>query len=131
MKKEKNIGGIIALVAGIVLVVGSLVTLIVIQVNKNRDKKKELDPPILEIDTFQPTSKSSEATQFTTEQIKTMQRFLLQLGIQKNNQYIIDAIQLTGGIDGQMGSGFHAAVQEAKDKGYLEGYEDLLGRLGY
>lgn len=131
MKKEKNIGGIIALVAGIVLVVGSLLTLIVIQVNKNRDKKKELDPPILELDPSPPSGNRSTANNFTTEQIKTMQRFLVQLGIQKNNQYIIDAIQLTGGIDGQMGSGFHAAVQEAKDKGYLEGYEDLLGRLGY
>ena len=135
MKKEKNIGGIIALVAGVVLVLGSVVTIIVIQVNKNKSNQE--GEPIIDLDAAMSDMNNSSvgssvgSSSFTTEQIKAMQTYLLQIGIQKNNQYIIDAIQLTGGIDGKMGSGFRAAVQEAKDKGYLDGYEDILRRLGY
>ncbi len=132
MNKEKNIGGIIALVAGIVLVLGSITTLIVIQIRKNKVDNE--DAPIIDLDAaLSETGSTTGYTNagFSVEQIKAMQTYLLQIGIQKNNQYIIDAIQLTGGIDGQMGSGFHAAIKEAKDKGYLDGYEDVLRRLGY
>lgn len=134
MNKEKNIGGIIALVGGIILVLGSIVTIIVIKVRKK--KEDELNNPVIDLDEAMSNAENSgvvtsDSMGFTTEQIKAMQTYLLQIGIQKNNQYIIDAIQLTGGIDGKMGSGFHAAIQEAKDKGYLEGYEDILRRLGY
>lgn len=134
MNKEKNIGGIIALVAGIVLVLGGIATIIVIQVQKSKEGRE--DQPIIDLDagmlnSVNTNSSGTSNQSFTVEQIKAMQRYLLQLGIQKNNQYIIDAIQLTGGIDGKMGSGFRAAVQEAKDKGYLQGYEDILNRLGY
>lgn len=140
MEKKKNIGGIVALIAGIVLVLGSIVTVVVIQVRKNREDEDEASE-MLDLPTATAhlqnsgndggLSAGSSTSVFTTEQIKVMQTYLLQLGIQHNNQYIIDAIQLTGGIDGKIGSGFHAAVLEAKDKGYLTGYEDILRRLGY
>lgn len=134
MENKKNIGGIIALVVGVILVIGSITTVIIIQSKKN--KQGEEDDPVMDLDVAMndvnnESRGSSGNMGFTTQQIKTMQTYLLQIGIHHNNQYIIDAIQLTGGIDGQLGSGFHAAVQEAKDKGYLDGYEDILRRLGY
>lgn len=134
MSKEKNIGGVIALVGGIILVLGSIITIVIIQVNKN--KVEEDDIPIVDLDialsNVENTGGGTSSNMgLTVEQIKIIQTYLLQVGIQHNNQYIIDAIQLTGGIDGNMGSGFHAAIQEAKDKGYLDGYEDILRRLGY
>ena len=130
MKKEKKIGGLIALVAGIVLVFGSVVTIIII---KAKNKEVDEENPILDLDVAMSNNQNSNSgsSAFSTEQIKAMQTYLLQIGIQHNNQYIIDAIQLTGGIDGKMGSGFKAAIQEAKEKGYLTGYEDILRRLGY
>jgi len=134
MEKKQNIGRIVALIAGIVIVLGGIITGIVIHAKRN--KEAEEGEPIIDLDAAMSEVENSGAVTtdnmgFTTEQIKTMQTYLLQVGIQHNNQYIIDAIQLTGGIDGVMGSGFHAAVQEAKDKGYLDGYEDILRRLGY
>jgi hypothetical protein len=134
MSKEKNIRGVKALVAGIVLVLSSIITLIVIQTNKNKGSEEE--EPIVDLDIAIDNVENSGAEApsnmgFTVEQIKIIQTYLLQIGIKHNNQYIIDAIQLTGGIDGKIGSGFHAAIQEAKDKGYLKGYEDILKRLGY
>lgn len=140
MEKKKKIGGIVALIAGIVLVLGSITTIIVIQVRKNKDDDEEIQEMDLPTATAHLQSSNTggetsltggSSSVFTTEQIKVMQTYLLQLGIQHNNQYIIDAIQLTGGIDGKIGSGFHAAVKEARDRGYLTGYEDILRRLGY
>lgn len=132
METNKNTAGLIALSVGIALILGAGIYGVVRLIN--RDKQDSQPEPFagnLESSSNTVTQSGYDNKGFSTEQIKTMQQYLLQLGYQYNNQYIIDSIELTGGIDGVMGAGFHAAIIEARDKGYLSGYEDVLARLGY
>lgn len=134
MEPKKNIGSLIALSVGLALILGVGIYGVVKFINRDKDTTGTTDPYLVPNPATSGGGSNSAIADnkgFTTEQIKTMQTYLLQLGYQYNNRYIIDSIELTGGIDGVMGEGFKAAIIEARDKGYLTGYEDVLARLGY
>jgi len=133
MEAQKNIGKWVALSVGLALILGAGIYGVVKLIN--RDKDDSIVDPLAtgfpdtqNLNSTLPTDKNKG---FTTDQIKQMQSYLLEIGKYYNNQVIIDSIQLTGGIDGNLGEGFETAIIEARDKGYLVGYEDVLLRLGY
>lgn len=130
--KGKNIPRV-GLVIAIVLF-ASAAALITIAIVRNRKQNKEENPDDSPIDTSNASSGLNGGQSFTSqtsakEQIKKMQSYLLNLGRSNNNNTIIDAIQLTGGIDGIMGPGFNLALNEAIDKGYVDSLEYLRSRV--
>ena len=120
-KKKKNIKGVIALIIGVVLLVGT--GIVIILKFKNKDESNQ--------DSIQPKSNNNTSsisfndTVSEVEKVKRMQRLLLNLGVKHNNNFIIDAINLTGGIDGKIGDGFNAALNEAIERGYVKSFYDL------
>jgi len=117
--KKKNIGGLIALILGLVLLVGTGIVLAIKFKNKsNQDSENSK----LNNNTF---SDRNEDHTNEVEKIKRMQRLLLNLGVKYNNSFIIDAINLTGGIDGRIGDGFNTALNEAIERGYVKSLNDL------
>lgn len=124
MTKKRNIGGVIALIIGLSLFIGAGV-LLTLHLRKNSISEDD-DSTINSGGSATPQKTQTNAETAIT---KRMQQLLLTLGINYNNHLIIDAIRLTGGIDGIKGDGFNAALQEAIDKGYIESYEDLRSRV--
>ncbi len=95
-----------------------------------KQKKEDSESEDLEIALSNASPLNGQAQQSAAiEQIKKMQALLLNIGINYNNNQIIDAIQLTGGIDGIMGDGFNLALNVAIENGYVESLDDLRSRV--
>lgn len=127
MTEKKNIGGIIALIAGIVLLLAAATIVIVRLVQTRKEKEEEGD--IEKEPARQVASSQTSSSGGGSEQIKRMQSYLLNLGINYGNNEMIDAIQLTGGVDGIRGDGFELALMIAIEKGYVKSENDLLSRV--
>ena len=130
MNQKGNLAPKIALIVGIMLLLGAIAFLIVKLVQAQREAREE-DEPIAPIAPKAPGQVASAAPvqNHGSELIKKMQSYLLNVGIINNNNEIIDAIRLTGGIDGIRGNGFDAALRMAIEKGYVKSYDDLLNRV--
>lgn len=115
---KKNILPTLALIIGILLLIATGIFLTI----KLRKDAKKTSQSRIKNKNFQSTQPD---TKTEIEQIKRMQRYLLNLGVKYNNNFIIDAINLTGGIDGKIGSGFRSALSEAIEKGYVKNFNDL------
>ena len=131
MNEKQNLGAKIALIAGIVILLGAITFLIVKLVQAKREAKEEEELAVAPRAVSPPSQQSSQAQvqNSGSELIKKMQSYLLNVGIINNNNEIIDAIRLTGGVDGIRGDGFNAALQMAIEKGYVKSYDDLLNRV--
>lgn len=97
--------------------------------SKNEDSKDDELEIALAKSAMSGSQGSSSQASSAKEQIKKMQALLLNIGINNNNNEIIDAIQLTGGIDGIMGDGFNLALSVAIENGYIESLDDLRNRV--
>jgi flagellar basal body-associated protein FliL len=130
MTQDKNIGGKIALIVGIVLLVGAATLLIVklVQAKKGDD---EQEPEASKTPARPASTSTTQSNQNSgpSEVVKRMQSYLLNLGINYGNNEMIDAIRLTGGVDGYKGDGFELALLIAIEKGYVKSYNDLLSRV--
>ena len=127
---KKQVWKTVALVAGIVLVVGAIVIIIYQQHKKKNEEETGDENP------YVPTSKPHVASSgssgsgtgglnFTKDEIKQMQQWLLNLGYFGQNQVIIQAINGSGGIDGVIGSGFNKALNEAIRLGWVKDLKEL------
>lgn len=73
----------------------------------------------------EPERVASPSGQYSPEEIKNMQAWLLSEGIRNENQIITHAINSTGGIDGKIGNGFQTALSEAMKQGYIDSLNAL------
>lgn len=125
MKKQKNIGKIVALSLGSALILGSGIYFLVIYLKSRNQAAESEDKASAPSNTGNGSSAGQTASKYTTEHIKRMQSYLLNLGMSNSNNDIIDAIQLTGGVDGVIGDGFRFALSTAIEKGYLNSEQQL------
>lgn len=126
MTAQKDIKGKIALIAGILLLLGALTFVIVKVVQAKKDKDEE---PLDEPERATSSSSNSPSSGVGSSMIQKMQTVLLNMGIVYKNQEIIDAIMLTGGIDGVKGEGFDRALEVAIENSYLKSYAELQSQV--
>lgn len=125
MKDQKNIGKIVALSLGAALILGSgIYFLVTFLKGRNENEEPQTQEPKSQNNSGGSSSGQSSST-YTTEHIKRMQSYLLNIGINYSNNEIIDAIRLTGGIDGWIGDGFRFALAKAIENGYLKSEQQL------
>lgn len=110
--------GKIALIIGLLMLLSAGIILAVHLIQKNKQRK--LDSQDHSIPEKAVSTSAGQTLSSQSALIKKMQSYLLNLGINYNNHIIIDAIRLTGGIDGIEGDGFRLALQEAIKNGYIE-----------
>ena len=126
-ERKKKIAKIVILI----VLLASLIGLgVYIAAKLLKQKKEDSESEDLEIALSNASPLNGQTQQSAAiEQIKKMQALLLNIGINYNNNQIIDAIQLTGGIDGIMGDGFNLALNVAIENGYVESLDDLRSRV--
>lgn len=116
----------IALIGGILLVVGGIGLLIYLNWKKNKEDEDS--------DTETPKNSTGKTTtivkvvpsQYSVSEIKKMQNYLYLRATMMPNSYIIKRINDTGGIDGKMGNGFNDALKEAIRVNIVKDLNDLL-----
>lgn len=117
----------IALWVGVSVLIGSAIALLIFKLKKRNQVKQSLGlvlPP-----NSSTIGRDYPKNENTALHNKRMQLHLLNLGKAHNNKTIMDAILLSGGIDGILGAGFNTALGEAIERGYLMSFEDLSSQV--
>ncbi len=124
---NKQIWKAVGISAGLILIIGGIIILVV-QLKKRKEQEDSDEPePVKKTGSGSWGSSGSSVNNsgFTTEEVKRMQSWLVQIATMWQNPIIISAIQSTGGIDGKMGSGFNKALAEAVRVKYVTDIHDL------
>lgn len=122
--ENKQLLKAIGISAGIVLIVVSVSVIIYKSTKKEDEETDGLNPYLIPSGTERTTTTSSK-TEYTKEEIKKMQGWLVSKAVLEQNTIIINAIRDTGGIDGVIGNGFHKALNEAIERKYVKDLNDL------
>lgn len=131
--ENKKVIKIIAISAGIILILAVITVLIVKQVQKGREEKGGVsDEGDSAPSKSYPTSSGSGSSTssfggrtFSKAEIEKMQSYLFNMGAMAMNELIVSSIRDTGGIDGKIGTGFKNAYNEAIRVGIIKSLDDL------
>ena len=135
--ENKRIVKIIAISAGVILILAVITVLIVKQVQKGRDENEtgEKDgtsdghsapPKTVSTSSGGGSSTSSFGGRtFSKDEIVKMQSYLMNMGAMAMNDLIYRSIRETGGLDGKIGTGFKTAYNEAIRVGIIKSLDDL------
>ena len=128
-ERNKKIAKIVLLIVWFATIAGLGIYIVSKLVQSKKDDSKDELEAELAKSAMSGSQGSSAQTSSAIIQIKKMQTWLLNIGVNNNNNEIIDAIRLTGGIDGIMGDGFNLALNVAIENGYVESLDDLRNRV--
>lgn len=134
--ENKKVLKIIAISAGIILILAVITILIVQQVKKRREEGEESgisdggdsapSKPSTGTSSGGGSSTSSFGGRtFSKAEIVKMQSYLMNMGAMAMNDKIVSAIRDSGGIDGKIGTGFKTAYNEAIRVGIIKNLDDL------
>lgn len=131
--ENKKVVKIIAISAGVILILAVITVLIVKQVQKGREEKGGVsDEGDSAPSKSYPTSSGSGSSTssfggrtFSKAEIEKMQSYLFNMGAMAMNELIVSSIRDTGGIDGKIGTGFKNAYNEAIRVGLIKSLDDL------
>lgn len=132
--ENKRIVKIIAISAGVVLILTVITVLIVRQVQKGREARENGVSDEGDSSPSKPSSGTSGGSYstssfggrtFSKAEIEKMQSYLFNMGAMAMNELIVSSIRDTGGIDGKIGTGFKTAYNEAIRVGIIKGLDDL------
>ncbi|MNJ85720.1 hypothetical protein D3C87_31990 [compost metagenome] len=131
--ENKKVVKIIAISAGVILILAVITVLIVKQVQKGREEKGGVsDEGDSAPSKSYPTSSGSGSSTssfggrtFSKAEIEKMQSYLFNMGAMAMNELIVSSIRDTGGIDGKIGTGFKNAYNEAIRVGIIKSLDDL------
>lgn len=134
---KKRIWKTVAIVAGITLVLTSIVIIIYQQHKKKKDETEDENPYVAAKPSGASAVNSSSASSagavytngsYTKAEVERMQSWLFSVATIWHNNVIVDAIRNSGGIDGKMGNGFNKALTEAIRVKYVTNLQDLYDR---
>ena len=137
--ENKKVIKVIAISAGIILIVTVATIIIIKQVEKSRATKEAEEKDGVSDGgnpaPYKPSSGSSSGggsstssfggRTFSKSEIEKMQSYLFNMGAMKMNDKIVSAIRDSGGIDGKIGNGFKTAYNEALRVGIIKNLDDL------
>lgn len=133
--ENKKVLKIIAVSAGVILILTVITILIVKQVQKRRETKDESGVSDTGNSTPSKTSSGSSASSsssssfggrsFSKAEIEKMQSYLFNMGAMAMNDLIVSTIRDSGGIDGKIGNGFKTAYNEAIRIKIIKSVDDL------
>lgn len=131
--ENKKVVKIIAISAGVILILAVITVLIVKQIQKGREEKGGVsDEGNSAPSKSYPTSSGSGSSTssfggrtFSKAEIEKMQSYLFNMGAMAMNELIVSSIRDTGGIDGKIGTGFKNAYNEAIRVGIIKSLNDL------
>jgi uncharacterized membrane protein len=137
--ENKKVLKIIAISAGVILILTVVTILIVTQAQKRREAREAKEASGVSDGGDSAPSKSSTGTSsgggsstssfggrtFSKVEIEKMQSYLFNMGAMAVNDKIVSAIRDSGGIDGKIGTGFKTAYNEAIRIGIIKSLDDL------
>lgn len=140
--ENKKVLKIIAISAGVILILTAITILIVKQVQKSREAREANEASGVSNDGDSAPSKSSTGTSsgggsstksfggrtFSKAEIEKMQSYLFNMGAMAMNDLIVSSIRDSGGIDGKIGNGFKNAYNEAIRIGLIKSLDDLYNQ---
>lgn len=128
--ENKKIWKTIGIIGGILLILSAIGIVIYKSVTKDNepgdDPQDEQDPEENNYSAPKATTKPAYDNKgYTFEQVEKMQAWLLKIASLWQNNYIVERLRSTGGIDGKMGDGFNDALREAIRVNYVKDLADL------
>jgi hypothetical protein len=115
----------VAIVIGILLGVGIIVTSIVLYIKLGKNDEEIQEEESINNGSFSPKIVQPKYSQ---QEITRMQSWLVAKALSMKNSTIIKAIDESGGIDGKIGKGFNTAFNEAVKIGIVSSIEDLYNK---
>ena len=136
--ENKKVVKIIAVSAGVILILTVVTILIVKQVQKNKAKREAEEKDGVSNGGDSSPSKTSTGSSgggsstssfggrtFSKSEIEKMQGYLMNMGAFAYNDLIVRSIRDSGGIDGKIGNGFKVAYNEAIRIGIIHSLDEL------